>query len=75
MEKKFKFSFIEQFPRLKYWLDTDNLEFYVFQRGKILPVAFIELTPYTVQVNNFRLTEAEMQDLKEEFKQFSGCSI
>lgn len=72
MEKEFTFSFIQR--PLSCW-DIGTLGFWAFQKGKILPVALIELTPLTVVVSDFKGEEAEMQKLKEAFKQFSGCSI
>ena len=73
MRKEYKFELIQR--RFTVMDEMGNLEFLVFRRGEILPVALIKLTPVKVKVKNFKGKEAEMQELKNAFKQFSGCSI
>lgn len=74
MKEKYNFSFC-YIQRTALGFNAGNLGFWVFQKGKILPVATIELTPCIGRVNNFRLDETEMKEMKEDFKRFSGCDI
>ena len=55
---------------------SENLGFWVFRKGKILPVATVEITPYNMRVNMFRDKDKDVEDkLKKDFEEFSGCSF
>lgn len=69
-KREFKFSFMQ---RKEY---SENLRFWVFKKGKILPVAIVELTPYNVRVNMFNDKDMNMKDkIETAFEKFSGCSF
>lgn len=71
-EYDFSFSYVQMLPGSN---TIENVGFWVFQKGKIFPVAIIELTPYTWRVNNSRLNEEEEKEMKARFTEFSGCNI
>ena len=52
MRKEYKFELIQR--RFTVMDKMGNLEFLVFRRGEILPVALIKLTPVKVKVKNFK---------------------
>lgn len=67
MEKNnFRFSFMQQYK--------DNSSFWVFRKGKILPVATVEITPCKARVNMLSNKE-KRNDIEDEFERFSGCSF
>lgn len=74
MKKQYEFSF-SYAQCLPWGGKIESVGFWVFQKGKIFPVATIELTPYTWHVNNLRLNREEEKQMKARFTEFSGCDI
>lgn len=69
MVKNFRFVFVQR------TFGSENLEFIVFQKGKILPVATIEVTPLTVNISCFDEEKKDMSEIQKAFQKFSGCKI
>lgn len=66
---KFRFVFIQS------TFNMENLKFWVFRKGKILPVALVEVSKAKVKVNCFDEEKKEIHEIKESFQQFSGCRL
>lgn len=69
MVKNFRFVFVQR------TFGCENLEFIVFQKGKILPVATVEVTPSKANISCFDEEKKDIAEIQKAFQQFSGCRI